>query len=38
MKDFSEDCIIIVFASELYKEKDYIRDYKKFIDYLNEND
>ena len=33
---FSKDCIIIVFASDLYNEDDYIRDYKEFICYLNE--
>ena len=36
MKKFSKDCIIIVFASDLYNEDDYIRDYKEFICYLNE--
>lgn len=30
MHDFSEDCILIVFASEYYDEKDYIRDYEQF--------
>ena len=35
MNDFSKDCIIIVFASDLYQEKDYIRDYNDFIEYIN---
>ncbi len=35
MNNFSEDCIIIVFASELYREDDYIRDYNDFIEYIN---
>ena len=38
MRDFSEDCIIIVFDSKLYSEDDYIREYKKFIQYLNSNE
>ena len=29
---FSEDCIILVLASEEYDEKDYIREYNKFIE------
>ena len=32
MKDFSEDCVLVVLASEHYDESDYIRDYQKFID------
>ena len=27
MHDFSEDCVLMVVASELYDEADYIRDY-----------
>jgi len=30
MWDFSPDCILLVMASELYDEADYIRDYKVF--------
>ena len=37
MENFSENCIIIVFASEIYKEDDYIRDYKEFIRYIKKN-
>lgn len=29
--DFTEDCILIVLASELYDENDYIRNYEEFI-------
>ena len=36
MSEFSEDCIILVFASDYYKESDYIRDYNEFISYINE--
>lgn len=35
MYDFSEDAVLMVLASELYDEKDYIRDYDEFIAYLN---
>ncbi len=31
MKDFSEDCVLVVLASEHYDESDYIRDYDDFI-------
>lgn len=30
MHDFSEDCVLLVLASEYYDETDYIRDYDKF--------
>jgi dTDP-4-dehydrorhamnose 3,5-epimerase-like enzyme len=31
MKDFSEDCVLLVLASEHYDENDYIRDYNNFL-------
>lgn len=31
MHDFSEDCVLLVLASEYYDESDYIRDYDVFI-------
>ena len=31
MYDFSEDAVLMVLASELYDEKDYIRDYDAFL-------
>lgn len=31
MYDFSEDCVLLVLADELYDENDYIRDYDNFI-------
>lgn len=31
MHDFSEDCVLLVLASEHYDELDYIRDYADFI-------
>ena len=30
MHDFSEDCIMLVLASDCYDESDYIREYKEF--------
>jgi len=36
MYDFSSDCVLLVLASELYDEDDYIRDYQKFMDIVNE--
>ena len=32
MKDFSDDCVLVVLASEHYDESDYIRDYDEFIE------
>ena len=31
MHDFSEDCVLLVLASEHYDEADYIRDYETFL-------
>lgn len=31
MYNFSEDCVFLVLASDLYVESDYIRDYQEFI-------
>ena len=31
MHDFSEDCVLLVLASEHYDESDYIRDYQDFL-------
>ncbi|KOS66608.1 dTDP-6-deoxy-3,4-keto-hexulose isomerase [Lysinibacillus contaminans] len=31
MYDFSNDCVLLVLASELYDSKDYIRDYEEFL-------
>ena len=30
MHDFSDDCVLLVLASEHYDESDYIRDYQVF--------
>ena len=34
MYDFSEDAVLMVLASEVYDETDYIRDYEEFIEYV----
>lgn len=34
MHDFSEDCMLLVLASEPYDESDYIRDYDEFKEML----
>lgn len=31
MHDFSEDCVLLVLASEHYDESDYIRNYDRFL-------
>ena len=31
MRNFSKDAVIVVLASEHYKEEDYVRDYEKFL-------
>ena len=38
MYDFSSDAVLMVLASELYDESDYIRDYQKFITYVQEEE
>jgi len=37
MYDFSSDAVLMVLASELYDESDYIRDYDEFKKYIKEN-
>lgn len=36
MYDFSPDAVLLVLASELYNEDDYIRDYNEFLKYIGE--
>lgn len=31
MADFSEDCVLLVLADNVYEEADYIRDYDEFL-------
>ena len=31
MHDFSDDCVLMVLASDYYDESDYIRDYSDFL-------
>ena len=37
MYDFSEGAVLLVFASELYDESDYIRDYDEFLEFVKRN-
>ena len=32
MYDFSDDCVLMVLADQLYEESDYIRDYQEFLE------
>ena len=34
MYDFSPDAVLMVLASELYDESDYIRDYDEFLEFV----
>lgn len=34
MYDFSEDAVLLVLASEVYREEDYIRDYEEFLTWV----
>ena len=34
MYDFSEDAVLLVLASDLYHEEDYIRDYDEFLKFI----
>lgn len=36
MYDFSPDAVLMVLASEVYREEDYIRDYDTFLRMVNE--
>ncbi len=36
MHDFSEDCVLLVLASEHFTEDDYIRDYDEFLSVINQ--
>jgi hypothetical protein len=31
MKNFTTNCVLLVFADDYYDEEDYIRDYDEFI-------
>lgn len=38
MYDFSEDAVLLVLASDLYDEADYIRDYDEFLEFVEKAD
>ena len=37
MYDFSEDCVLVILASDYYYESDYIRDYNEFLKLVRSN-
>ena len=37
MYDFSEDAVLLVLASDFYKEEDYIRNYDDFLKFIKDN-
>ena len=37
MFNFSADCVLMVLASDIYYEEDYIRDYQKFLNLIEKN-
>lgn len=38
MYDFSRDAVLLVLASELYDENDYIRDYNEFLRFVKKGE
>lgn len=34
MYDFSEDAVLVVLASDFYREEDYIRNYDEFLEFV----
>lgn len=38
MYDFSSDAVLLVLASELYDEMDYIRDYEEFLSFVGKSE
>ncbi len=36
MRNFSSDCVLMVLASDFYKESDYIRSYDNFLNFIND--
>ena len=35
IRNFSEDCVLMVLASDHYNENDYIRDYDQYLEYVS---
>lgn len=34
MYDFSEDCVLMCVASDIYDERDYIRNFEEYLEYM----
>lgn len=34
MYDFSEDCVLMCVASDVYDERDYIRNFEEYLEYM----
>lgn len=37
MRNFSDDCVVLVLASDYFNESDYIRDYDEFLNTINKD-
>lgn len=37
ISEFSENCILLILASDYFEETDYIRNYQEYIDYVRNN-
>ncbi|MFH1769716.1 MAG: FdtA/QdtA family cupin domain-containing protein [Parcubacteria group bacterium] len=35
MHSFSQDCVLLALANDFFKESDYIRDYQKFLEFID---
>jgi dTDP-4-dehydrorhamnose 3,5-epimerase-like enzyme len=35
MSEFTNNCILLVMASDVYDESDYIRDYQEFLNHIS---
>jgi WxcM-like protein len=36
MREFTSNCVILVLASDLYDEADYLRHYQDFLEYIKQ--
>ena len=38
MYDFSEDCVLMVLADQIYNESDYVRNYEQFVEQVQSSE